>query len=381
VDVCAVLLLQDAAEPGQGTCDPSRGGTAVGLITTWGGLPVQDERTGWWHVHVAEMANHCGMCAWGSQSQVAHYRSREGVLGPYQRVDTSIGAFAHNPVVVRTPGSAQDPPVYLLFHIGLGCASQPKASHPCNYTRLPACTNGTTPPGPPHYPHDPVPAPANLTFSHLHVASSLDGPWDPAPSHWTVPYCANNPAPLFLANGSLLIACHSAFSGMGPCPSSSLLYLAVSVTADWMTGPYHVSCLNLTNPRHTVNGTTYTAANEDPHLYRDTRGALHMLTHNQSPCYQNASFYGADVRGCGGHFFSDDNGSSWTFTWEHAAYNGTVRYTDGMVHRYKRERPKVVQDATGNIVALSTGIGIELLDAFEPGNDCACTLVVGVGQA
>ena len=101
---------------------------------------------------------------------------------------------------------------------------------------------------------------------------------------------------------------------------------------------------------------------------------------NQSPCYSGpvaAAFYGADVRGCGGHFFSADAGLSWTFSW-HAAYKGTVHFTDGRVRVYKRERPKLVQDAHGVIIALATGVGPALVDAFQPGNDTACTLVAAV---
>ena len=45
--------------------------------------------------------------------------------------------------------------------------------------------------------------------------------------------------------------------------------------------------------------------------------------------------------------------------------------------RYKRERPKVVQNpANGDIIGLANGIGREILDAFAPGNDSACSLVL-----
>ena len=108
-----------------------------------------------------------------------------------------------------------------------------------------------------------------------------------------------------------------------------------------------------------------------------------MLTHNQSPCYSGpieAAFFGADVRGCGGHFYSADEGASWYFSW-HASYNGTVAFRDGRTRTYKRERPKLVQDAQGNIVALANGIGVALVDAFAAPNDTACTLVAGVRTA
>jgi hypothetical protein len=87
------------------------------------------------------------------------------------------------------------------------------------------------------------------------------------------------------------------------------------------------------------------------------------------------SWFGADVRGCGGHFFSADHGASWTFQWDRAIYNGTIFYTDGAARRYKRERPKLVQDAAGRLVALATGIGVEIAAAFYAGDDAACTNV------
>jgi len=171
--------------------------------------------------------------------------------------------------------------------------------------------------------------------------------------------------------------CHGAYS---QCPQGGGLSFFTSLTGDWRQGKYAFHCLNILNPNITVNGTLFHPANEDPHLWQDQRGALHVLTHNQSPCYSGpgaASFYGADVRGCGGHFFSADGGLSWTFAW-HAAYNGTVHYTDGRTMVYKRERPKLVQDARGAIVALANGVGPALVDAFQPLNDTACTLVVAV---
>ena len=371
---CETLALLPS-HPGDGTCDPSLNGTATGYTTTWGGHPIQDQ-DGAWHMHNAEMALHCGMCSWSSQSQVAHYKSA-ALLGPYTRVDTAVAAFAHNPVVIAAPPSSSDPNVsFLMWHIGLGCDSA--GVHVCNYDKMPSCLNGSTPLHP-QPPSSHVPVPPNVTRAATHVAASLDGPWRATPSEWTVPTC-NNPAPLFLRNGSLMVICHGSYA---QCPLGGGLSFYTSLSADWQRGEYGFRCVTVNNPNYTnSNGTVFHPANEDPHLYQDGRGALHVLTHNQSPCYSGpveAGFYGADVRGCGGHFFSADNGESWSFAW-HAAYNGSVAFTDGRRMVYKRERPKVVQDARGAIVALATGVGIALVDAFAAGNDTACTLVAAVRQ-
>lgn len=385
---CEQLQLLPAM-PGQGTCDPSLNGTATGYTTTWGGNPLQDPATGTWHLFPAEMAQHCGMTAWGSQSQVAHYTSPT-LLGPYTRVGTAVGPFAHNPVVIPIPPASLPPGSnysYLMMHIGLGCNSE--GPHTCNYTALPYCTNGTTPTG--TVPRGLVtPTPPGLHFSETHLAWSLDGPWVGLDAGWTVPRCSNNPSPLFLANGSLMIACHSPMQAGMECPDSGGLSTAVSTTANWTHGEYVFRCLALLNPNVTVGDTLYTTANEDPHLYQDGRGNLHILTHNQGPGYQDLPWFGGDVRGDGGHFFSGDGGESWRFTW-HAAYSGVVSYasapTDGPSNitqqkQYKRERPKLVQEAgSGRILALSNGVGVELVDAFQAGDDSACTLVVAVAGA
>jgi hypothetical protein len=331
------------------------------------------DAAGVWHAHVAEMAQHCGMSAWASQSQVAHYAA-PALTGPYTRVDTAVGAWAHNPHVLATPPGTPEA-AFLMFHIGIGCDSA--GVHACNYSRLPACTNGSTPLHPQPAGGSAAPPPPNATRAVTHVAGALGGPWRAPPADWRLPSCSN-PSPRFLANGSLMLVCHGSYAQCGP--ASGGLSFFTSLTQDWRRGGFGFRCLPLLNPSFTFNGTLFHPANEDPHLYQDTRGNLHILTHNQSPCYSGptaAAFFGADVRGCGGHFFSADLGKSWTFAW-HAAYNGTVFFTDGSTKTYKRERPKVVQDASGNIIGLSTGVGVALVDAFAAGNDTACTLVAAV---
>lgn len=366
---CELLNLLPST-PGDGTCDPSLNGTATGFTTTWGGHPMQDVDDGSWHLLAAEMSNHCGMCSWGSVSEVARWSSAS-LVGPYRRAGTAVGAFAHNPAVTAAPAGGNAS--FLMWHIGIGCDTA--GVHACNYTRMSSCTNGSTPTHP-QPPDGPIPNPPNLTRATTHAAASLRGPWTATPTGWALPTC-NNPSPLFLRNGSLMVMCHGPYS---QCPQGGGLSFYTSLTTDWQRGPFAFHCLHILNFNYTFNGTVFQPANEDPHLWQDSRGALHVMTHNQSPCYSGpvaAAFFGADVRGCGGHFFSADAGLSWTFSW-HAAYNGTVHFTDGRVRVYKRERPKLVQDARGVIIALATGVGPALVDAFQPGNDTACTLVAAV---
>lgn len=355
---------------GDGTCSPVPGfAVARGALTTWGGAPLQ-AAGGSWALTLSEMANHCGMIEWGGCSQGALWRSNGSITGPYERERTVIGPYAHNVFPFRVNAS-----LYLLFHIGIGCDTA--GVHACNYTRMPTCTNGSTWPAKPPQGTLPVANPPGLSRAVLHIAPAADGPWTPAPRNWTLPSCSNNPAAVILRNGSMMIMCHEPFAGLSCKPAVNYLYTATSLSTDWAFGPWTARCVHTNNPNKTVGNETFSVYNEDPHLFLDPRGNIHALMHNQGPCYSgaNASFYGADIRGCGGHMFSIDGGETWTFTW-HAAYNGTVVFTDGTSVQYRRERPKLVVDELGAPVALSTAVSLNIEpEAFQPGRDAACTLV------
>ena len=367
---CAVLNLAPS-NPGDGTCESNLNGTARGFMTTWGGSPVLSGST--WTLVVSEMANHCGMIQWGGASQAGLWTS-SSITGPYYRKSTVVGVFCHNAWLFPVNSS-----LYVLFHIGLGCDSV--GVHACNYGKLPSCTNGTSPSFHPPLRNGTVPNEVNLHRAHTHFSTSPEGPFLPIPSDWTLPYCANNPTAVFLKNGSMMMMCHTQFEGLTCKPEQNYLYTAVSLTTDWTHGKWVARCVKTLNPMlNTTNG-TFSAYNEDPHLFLDQRGNVHALTHNQGPCYsgENASFYGADVRGCGGHMFSTDQGNTWTFTW-HAAYNGSVLFRNKQVNsvRYRRERPKLVMNGTRPI-ALSTAVSFNVEpEQFQPNRDSACTLVTSI---
>jgi hypothetical protein len=255
---CELMALVPPAR-GQGTCDPSLNGTATGWTTTWGGRPIQDSTSGDWHYHVAEMANHCGMCRWASVSQVAHYVSRAPkghyatkagvahVAGPYTRVDTSVPVFAHNPIVVEVPNATfGSPSRFLMLHIGSGATRNREAV-------APVCSDGTTPIG--SLPGGEATGDAALPRAkgRMHIAPSLDGPWTAAPTSWTVPSC-NNPHPLFLPDGRLMIACHDKCN----------LGFRTSLTPNWRTGEWSDEvCANVTDNTYEFNGTSFGPANEE----------------------------------------------------------------------------------------------------------------------
>jgi len=83
------------------------------------------------------------------------------------------------------------------------------------------------------------------------------------------------------------------------------------------------------------------AVDEDPYIWRDTRGNFHMLTHHFHP------------QG-GFHAFSRD-GLDWTYGG--LAYNVTVEWDDGTkMDMKRRERPELVFDSKGVPLLLFNGV-------------------------
>merc|ERR1712216_116039 len=88
---------------------------------------------------------------------------------------------------------------------------------------------------------------------------------------------------------------------------------------------------------------------EDPHIYMDKRGNLHMVAHSLCKEWPHCS-------AVGGHAASADGGATWHYSGE-AAYNTTVACEDGSVVTYsRRERPEMLLDEFGEPTHLITGV-------------------------
>jgi hypothetical protein len=136
------------------------------------------------HLFVAEMAHNCTLTSWIPNSQVTHAVA-DRVDGPYTFKETVFSTFHHNPTLHRGPDG-----MYYLFMIGGAFRDTPDCSS----------KEGTD-------------AGEDLD-SRIIVsqASSLNGPWS-TPSgpllergsddQWD--YIVTNPAPVFLANGSVML--------------------------------------------------------------------------------------------------------------------------------------------------------------------------------
>ena len=172
------------------------------------------------------------------------------------------------------------------------------------------------------------------------------GPIRAAGKSWYVPSGRqfSNPAPHFLANGSILCA----------------------YRADARSGGEHVSVALAEGGADATEyidsrGSAAVASHdgEDPFLWEDERGYFHMLMHNM----------GGPV---GSHAFSRD-GVRWNRS-ATAPYTHTVTYEDSSVVKMgRRERPQLLLSGTGQPRYFSSGVEL-------PGSQEVYTLVMAVKQ-
>jgi hypothetical protein len=161
----------------------------------------------------------------------------------------------------------------------------------------------------------------------LAYSPSLAGPW-------SVEYdvlnfsCTNPGAPVFTADGSLLMAYKAwADGGKG---------IGVVTAPSWRAWPYHTFPVG----NHTPDSFIGVAAKlEDPsNLWIDRRGAIHMLFHE-------AAWGGASASG--------DGGSTWDYRTARVVYNYSIPFEDGSaLDCTHREEPKVLLDADGRAPVL-----------------------------
>ena len=316
---CGVLNLGPTGD------SPFPGGTgriypAPGANTSsWGGGVVF--RDGWYHLYVSEMAGHCGLATWGTNSFIRHAIS-DTVDGIFTPQETVLPTWGHNAMPWVTPEGD-----ITVWHIGNGTRSHPEHT---------GCSNGTTPLArsaaaraaratgtrSPQPLGDPPP------IAHVPYSANPGGPWKRMPITCVLhggggngPCPIDNPTPVAYANGTTLVA-HRARGGFG-----------VLVAPHW-SGPYrnviHGQDLNYTNIR--VPDDEYSC--EDGFLFRDGRDGLHLL------CHCNGE-YGYPWDDHGRHAFSE-NGVDWRWS-AGRAFLPTFVHPDGTnTTHVSRQRPQLV---------------------------------------
>ena len=274
-------------------------------------------------------------------------------VGPYQRKEQVLPAFAHEPVVVPLPESAGGG--YAMWKIG--CADN--ATTGSNGTDLvgvcTGCRNGTTQGKCPHPDQVYVSARSLCLLrslkKRLHAqerecqdvlfAESLNGPWRRmnmtgfGRSEWdwnNVNLGLESHGPLILDNGTLLTFTRS-YDAPKPNPGSAIWL----VRADAWNGTYT-----------TVDaGPAFNLNSEDTFMWQDPRGHYHALFHDLSGI--------ASQQGVGAHAFSRD-GLNWAYKSGSYYLEAAVGDSQDVFTFARRERPHLLLDDDGNPSYLTNGV-------------------------
>jgi hypothetical protein len=312
-----------------------------------------------YYLLAAEIIGGCGVKEYRRNSRGTLAVSTAGAAGPYARLRTAVPVFAHNLQTARLPRGAG----VVAFLLGHG-QREPGLLPPKDCRAPPAPTPAPTP-APPAPPAPPrcgergwAGGACNATITVLHapsIAAAL------APANVTLRLLAGagignfNPAPLVFANGSvaLLFNAKNFSRGGGCCTCASWQPCLAFATAPSWRGPFTMLAPRIWPDR--LSG----AACEDPFLWGDAAGVLHLLCHHAQPDpFHNTS----DAAGV--HAFSADGGRTWSKPVP--AYGYHAELTNGSALDFvRRERPWLVFDDGGsgapthllNGVSLNTGTG------------------------
>lgn len=315
-------------------------GLLIQGVSTWGGAAIQEE-DGSWHMFAARVAESCGLDPWFPNSEIAHARSDVGPGGPYiPTAEPVLPSFSHGPKVSVLASSS-----LVMPHIGCGDLSTPLVV---------GCVNGTTPSGLP---------PANRTRSRCNqpgwtgvlTATSVTGPWlqhmdpngpglqvDSIEGAWhKVGGGMTNPQFWPLANGTVVLAYSMSCPNCTLDPGHKHSGLAIG---SWDSGFRDL----------TPDAPIWPWAVEDPCVFHDAdSGFWHIIGHrtsNDGPGAQNVASHAVAKSLQGPWKIAMEEPYNRDLVWQLA--NGSIATT----HVQKRERPQVIVNRDGQIVALSSGV-------------------------
>lgn len=198
--------------------------------SSWGAQIIYMQGT--YHMYAARMANHCGLNSWWCNSEIVHAES-DTPDGLFRTEGTVVLPFAHNPAV----GVAKDGTI-VIYHIGAGKTMMGKQGN---------CTNGTsglntsgTKAWCGSTVFEDVPFSPNVgekwnTPNIAYSASGPRGPWKQLQGNSS--WGADNPAPIFLENSSVLLytkfKCNETIN-----PNSGACYQYGLLRSDHWRGPW-----------------------------------------------------------------------------------------------------------------------------------------------
>ena len=290
--------------------------------SSWGGIAVNDPiDPQLFHFFYSRFVGGCGLTCWVNASECVRAVG-PSPSGPFVDTEVVLGVFCHNPTVRRAPDGT-----YVLWHIG---QDDPGRAHNCTSSSEVCASNN-----PPPLPTD---GRAFVTYSSaLHPA----GPWTPLGSAafmgigsgwlgWV-----SNPSVHFFDNGSALLAFRSKVMPGGNNASQHVGEEVIGLaTAPHWSGPY---TLAVNHPIILIH--------EDPHIWADKRGNLHLLSH-----------------GSENHWFTTPNElGTWTLA-SAPAYDFNFVWSNGTAATaLRRERPQIFFSNDGNMTPLvfTTGVTIK----------------------
>lgn len=311
--------------------DPTDGINAwANGTSSWGGVAVADpHQSDLYHFFYSRFVNGCGLLCWVNASECVR-ATGPTPAGPFVDAEVVIPVFCHNPNVRRAPDGT-----YVHFHIG-SPTPDPHRAPACSSPSYTCASNW-----PPALPTD------GRAFLTLASAPLPTGPWTPlgraaftgVGRGWLG--WVSNPSVHFFPNGSALLAFRSKAMG-GAHAGEELIGLA---SAPHWSGPYSL-----------LVDAPIVQAHEDPHVWVDARGNLHLLSH-----------------GATNHWFTSPNAlDAWTLA-AGPAYDFTIPWKNGTVARaLRRERPQLFFSDDGKMTPLVFTTGATLAGAPSP--DLSLTL-------
>ena len=312
---CATLRLAPA--------DP-RSGVIAWPTSSWGGIAVADPDTAsLYHFFYSRFVGGCGLTCWVNASECVR-ATGPTPAGPFADAAVVLGVFCHNPTVRRAPDGT-----YVLWHIG---QPDPSRAHNCSSSAEVCASNY-----PPLLPTD---GRALVTYlSAPHPA----GPWTPRGSAAFLGAGAgwlgwvSNPSVHFFANGSALLAFRAKVMPGGNNASQHVGEEVIGLaTAPHWGGPYALAV-----------GRPIVVAHEDPHVWADKRGNLHLLSH-----------------GAQNHWFTTPGAlGDWTLA-SAPAYGFDFEWANGTAATaLRRERPQLVFSEDGSMTPLVFTSGVTIRGA------------------
>lgn len=223
---------------------------------------------------ISYLLNHCNLDSWTTNSEVALLRSAVGPEGPYDigTLRALIPPFAHNPKAIRYVDGT-----WLLFWIGSVNGTSKPANCSLNRNQEQENLEGDI--------NEAVtaPSPGNDGI-RVAWANTSSGPWTlynhglplfaPNSSRW-YSRTVTNPAPLVLANGTILMY-FTGNSDSNRCPHTGNC-IGMARAPHW-TGPWEVV---------STDGAITSPDAEDPFAFRDLRGHYHLLMNTNTGHWVN----------------------------------------------------------------------------------------------